>query len=330
MTGFFQRLRPKRKREADQTVPAAPATAAEAGSGDAGSAADETTAAKTDKVEEQPTLAATRPIIPTPPKEAPGFPQLVAGCAQSVGMQRDHNEDALYMLTTTLASDTRNIAFGLYIVADGMGGHQHGEVASALAIRAMSSYIVHNIYIPLLSVTPQEQEKSIQEIMHEGVLEANQTILANALGGGTTLTAVLVFGDQLTFAHVGDSRAYLVQENSVEVVTRDHSLVKRLEELGQITSQEAAIHPQRNVLYRALGQGEPFEPDIFTAPVPNGEHLLLCSDGLWGLVPPGRILEFIKNSSSPQSACQKLIEAANAAGGPDNISAILVKLPEKT
>jgi serine/threonine protein phosphatase PrpC len=231
------------------------------------------------------------------------------------------------MLTTTLASDTRNIMFGLYIVADGMGGHQHGEVASALAIRAMSGHIVRNIFDPLLAISPQEQDQSIQEIMSTGVMEANQAILTHALGGGTTLTAALIFGDQLTIAHVGDSRAYLITENTVEVMTRDHSLVKRLEELGQITPEEAATHPQRNVLYRALGQGEPFEPDIFTAPTPRGERLLLCSDGLWGLVPQEKILEFVKTSATTQQACQKLIEAANTAGGPDNISAILVRLP---
>ncbi len=304
MTEFFQRFFPKRKRSLNEvaTIP----------------------------VKELTTAEVPSPAVSVAPQEVVGFPQLVAGCAQSIGLQRDHNEDALYMLTTTLASDTRNIVFGLYIVADGMGGHQHGEVASALAIRAMSSHIVRNIYTPLLAVTPPEQDQSILEIMQTGVLEANQTILSHALGGGTTLTAVLVFGDQLTFAHVGDSRAYLIRANTVEVVTRDHSLVKRLEELGQITPQEAATHPQRNVLYRALGQGEPFEPDIFTAPVPHGEHLLLCSDGLWGLVTQEKILEFINISSSPQSACQKLIEAANAAGGPDNISAILVKMPVQT
>ena len=301
MTAFFQRFLPKRKRAATDidTVP----------------------------VKEQTPVETPSSAGISAHSEAITFPQLVSGCGQSVGLQRDHNEDAIFMLTTTLASDTRNILFGLYIVADGMGGHQHGEVASALAVRVMSGHIIRNIFTPLLAVTPQGQDQTIQEIMQAGVLEANQTILTQALGGGTTLTAILVLGDQITFAHVGDSRAYLVKADSVEVITRDHSLVKRLEELGQITAEEAAIHPQRNVLYRALGQGEPFEPDLFTAPIPRGEHLLLCSDGLWGLVPQEKILEFVNNSASPQVACQKLIEAANTAGGPDNISAILVKLP---
>ena len=204
---------------------------------------------------------------------------------------------------------------------------KRGLVASALAIRAMSGYVIQNIYTQLLAVTPIEQDQSIQEIMKAGVMEANHAILTHALGGGTTLTAVLIFGDQLTFAHVGDSRAYLVKNNSVDIFTKDHSLVKRLEELGQITAEEAATHPQRNVLYRALGQGEPLEPDIFTAPLPQGGHLMLCSDGLWGLVTQENILELVNSSASPQLACKKLIESANAAGGPDNISAILIKLP---
>ncbi len=301
MTSFFQRILPKRKRSSsdEDTVP----------------------------VKEQPTSAIITPAEAAPPVKIIGFAQLAAGCWQSIGLQRDHNEDALFTLTTTLATDTRNIMFGLYIIADGMGGHQNGEVASALAIRAMSGHVIQNIYAQLLAVTPHEQDRSIQEIMQAGVMEANHTILTHALGGGTTLTAVLVFGDQLTFAHVGDSRAYLVKNDSVEVFTQDHSLVKRLEELGQITAEEAAVHPQRNVLYRALGQGEPLEPDVFTAPLPEGGHLLLCTDGLWGLVTKENILEIVNSSANPQSACQKLIEAANAAGGPDNISAILIKLP---
>lgn len=303
MTAFFQRLLPKRKQAARdvETIP----------------------------VKAQTAVPASSPTDEPASGQDTGYPQLAAGCSQSIGLQRDHNEDALFMLTSTLASDTRNIPFGLYIVADGMGGHQHGEVASALAVRAMSSYIVRNIFTPILAVTPQDQDRSIQEVMQAGVVEANRTILANALGGGTTLTAVLVLGDQLTIAHVGDSRAILVKRDSVEVITRDHSLVKRLEELGQISADEAAVHPQRNVLYRALGQKEPFEPDIFTAPVPPGEHLLICSDGLWGVVSQEKIIDFVKNSPSLQVACQKLIDAANTAGGPDNISAILVRLPQK-
>ena len=256
-------------------------------------------------------------------------PQLIAGCSQSVGIQREHNEDAVFTLTTTLVSDTRYINFGLYIVADGMGGHEHGEVASAVAVRAMAEYVFQNCYTPLFSQSPSPPEKSLQEIMQEGVQAAHRSIKMQAPGGGTTLTSVLIFGDQLTIAHVGDSRAYSVKpDGRMEVLTRDHSLVKRLEELGQISSEEAAVHPQRNVLYRALGQGEPFDAEVTTSPLPRSGYLLVCSDGLWGVITDDMIFKTISIAPSPAAACQFLVSAANAAGGPDNISAILVRLPE--
>jgi serine/threonine protein phosphatase PrpC len=256
-------------------------------------------------------------------------PQLVAGCSQSVGMQRDHNEDAIYTLTTTLVSDTRHFNFGLYIVADGMGGHKHGEMASGIGVRAMAEHIFQNCYTSLFSQLPSPPEKSLQEIMQDGIQVAHKSIQKQATGGGTTITAVLVLGDQLTIAHVGDSRAYAIKpDGHMQVLTRDHSLVKRLEELGQITAEEAAVHPQRNVLYRALGQGEPFDAEITTLPLPKSGYLLVCSDGLWGVISNDTIFNMISIAPSPAAACQFLVSAANSAGGPDNISAILVRLPE--
>lgn len=256
-------------------------------------------------------------------------PQLIAGCAQSTGRQRDHNEDALFTLTTTLTSDHSNMPFGLYIVADGMGGHQHGELASGIAVRSMASYVVRKLYMPLLSVKPSSPDESLQEIMQEGVLEAQKAIIKQVPGGGTTLTAALILGNQMTIAHVGDSRAYIIESGGkMEMLTRDHSLVKRLVELGQISQDEAANHPQRNVLYRALGQGEPFEPDVNSIHLPESGQLLICSDGLWGVLSEEELLQAVEASSTPEQACQRLIDAANEAGGPDNITAILVRLPE--
>ena len=255
-------------------------------------------------------------------------PQLIVGCSQSVGRQRDHNEDALFTLTTTLTSDYGNVPFGLYIVADGMGGHQHGEIASGIAIRVVAGLVVRKLYTTLLSVKHSPPEQSLLEIMQEGVMEAHRTITRQVPGGGTTLTAVLILGNQMTVAHVGDSRAYSISPNgSMEILTRDHSLVKRLIELGRITTDEAAVHPQKNVLYRALGQGEPFDPDLNTMQLPDSGYILLCSDGLWGVVPDEDIRRLVLEAETPEDACIKLIEAANEAGGPDNITAILVRLP---
>lgn len=269
-------------------------------------------------------------VVAVKPKKYPmDPPQLIVGCAQSVGMQRDHNEDSLFTLTTALSSADSNLPFGLYIVADGMGGHQHGEQASEMAVRILGAHTIGELYSPLFSPNPTPPSSSIKEIMDDGVQTAHRQILREVQGGGTTLTAVLIRGEQMTIAHVGDSRAYSISEDGkMEALTRDHSLVQRLVELGQITDQEAAVHPQKNVLYRALGQGEPFSPDISTSPTPKGGYLLICSDGLWGVVPEEEMAKAILESANPQEACSAMVAAANEAGGPDNITAILVHLPD--
>lgn len=253
--------------------------------------------------------------------------QLIAGCGQSVGKQRELNEDSLLALTATMAGNSGNLPFGLYIVADGMGGHQFGEVASNAAIRTVAGYIMRKFQPHLFQVSADPMEESFQEIMQAAVREAQRSIQKEAPGSGTTLTAALVVGQQITVAHVGDSRAYFIYpDGRVEPITRDHSLVKRLEELGHITPEEAANYPHRNVLYRALGQGEILDPDIFTVGFPQPGYLLVCSDGLWGVITEQDLVRSIKEASNLQRACQNLVNAANTAGGPDNISVILVQL----
>ncbi len=254
-------------------------------------------------------------------------PQLLVASGQSVGRQRELNEDSLFSLTTTVAGNNSNPPFGLFIIADGMGGHQYGEVASNVAIRTISGYVMKKFHSTLFNLPALPLDESLQEIAQAAVMEAQRAVLREAPGSGTTVTAALVLGQQLTISHVGDSRAYLLyNEHRMEAVTRDHSLVRRLEELGQITPAEAAVHPQRNVLYRALGQGETLEPDVVTTPFPVGGYLLLCSDGLWGVVPEDEIRKIIYEAPTIQRACQNLTSAANSAGGPDNISVILVQL----
>jgi serine/threonine protein phosphatase PrpC len=283
----------------------------------------------------QENLADTDKLTPKHKPELPpesqrlDLPQFIIGCGHSVGKQRDHNEDAMFTLTTNLIASDSQIPFGLYIIADGMGGHQHGEIASSVAARTLAASVIKNIYLSYLGISDRQHEESIQEILQEGVQLAHSEIIAAAQGGGTTLTAALLMGEQMTIAHVGDSRAYILYPDGIrETLTHDHSLVKRLEELGQITADEAAIHPQRNVLYRALGQGDPFQPDIATFPLPRSCHLLICSDGLWGVIREKEMLRLVNTAANPQQACQYLVDAANDSGGPDNISVILVRLPD--
>jgi serine/threonine protein phosphatase PrpC len=253
--------------------------------------------------------------------------QLIASAGQSVGKQREHNEDSLLLLTSTISGGVDGVPFGLYIVADGMGGHQFGEVASNAAVRIMGGNITKKFHSFLYNLPTQSMQESLQEVMESSIMEAHQYVQREAPGSGTTVTAALVLGQQVTIAHVGDSRAYCVYPDArIEPITRDHSLVKRLEELGHLSKDEAANFPHRNVLIRALGQGETLEPDIFTIPFPQTGYLMICSDGLWGVISESDIYRSISEAPNLHRACQNMVEAANAAGGPDNISVILAQM----
>jgi protein phosphatase len=246
--------------------------------------------------------------------------------AQSVGRVRDHNEDVLLTLTSTFDGDEKIPSFGLYIVADGMGGHSLGERASAVAARSVAREVTKRVYLSLLSDSNDNEDRvPLQEVLLEALTQANVAVREAVGEGGTTGTAALVFNDQVIIGHVGDSRAYLITANGLEQLTRDHSLVRRLQELGQLTQAEAAVHPQRNVLYRAIGQGEGLEVDVYTQRLAPDTKILLCSDGLWGLVEDDQILEVVRHAPSLQAACDKLVEMANDAGGHDNITTVLIQ-----
>ncbi len=259
-------------------------------------------------------------------KEKRKVGQYIYGTCQSVGRQREHNEDALFAMSSVMREGETEFPFGLFIVADGMGGHQHGEVASGAAIRALSGYLMQRLIVPMMTGTAASIDSSLQELMEQGFEEAQDAVIQTAPGGGTTLTAALVVGDQVTIGHVGDSRAYFaLTDGELEPITKDHSLVKRLLELGQINEKEASVHPQRNVLYRAVGQTEPYRPDIETLTFPSPGSLMICSDGLWGVVGKTNLQKALRKTGSQIEICQRMVDMANQAGGPDNISVVLVQ-----
>jgi protein phosphatase len=252
---------------------------------------------------------------------------LVAAFAQSTGKQRDHNEDSLFLATCTLTNQQQKYPFGVYVVADGMGGHSNGEIASGMAARGFGKNLLSILFPWLVDHSFSIEKEAIENIILEAIKETHQLIAQNAPGGGTTLTAALVLLDQVMIVHVGDSRAYYIsREGNIQVLTRDHSFVRKLVEMGQITPEEAALHPQRNVLYRALGQSDTYEVDYSFIPLPEEGHLLICSDGLWGVVPEPELVRITNSFAHPEQIAQKLVDAANAAGGPDNITAILVRI----
>ncbi len=252
--------------------------------------------------------------------------QYIVGSGQSTGLQRDHNEDAIFVMSSTLADGNSDVPVGVFIIADGMGGHLNGEIASGVAARMMARAILSRLYLKVLDPENEPMEESLQEVMEHGIHDAQRAVMRNAPGGGTTMTAALVIGEQVTIAHVGDSRAYFVYpDGRMQRVTKDHSLVQRMVELEEITEDEAKTHPHRNVLLRAIGQMEPYRPDIQTHQIPRQGRMLLCSDGLWSVVPENEIFRIVNGGSNLSMVCQSLVEAANNAGGPDNISVIVVE-----
>jgi protein phosphatase len=258
-----------------------------------------------------------------------GVRRLVLGAAQSTGIERTHNEDALFYMIGRADGQEPLPDFGVFIVADGMGGHRSGEVASSISVRTVARKITAETIVHLFDFDAPAEAPSLQELVQEALEEANLAVVDRVPGGGTTLTVAVMLGEQITIGHVGDSRAYLITRDEARALTRDHSLVQRLVELEQLTEEEAALHPQRNVLWNAIGQGANLKVDVFTEPVPHGGYMLVCSDGLWGTVPESDIRRIVLDAADPQTACDELIQAANRAGGPDNITAILIYFPSE-
>ncbi len=266
------------------------------------------------------------PVEAAPPPESPVDGRMQVGWITDVGQQRTSNEDAILVVQADHQGQSAMSPFGLFVLADGMGGHQWGEVASSLAVRVVARHVVEQIYLVALECQEHSSDQpSLKEVLEEAVNLASVAVSEAAPGGGTTVTCALLLNDHAYIASVGDSRAYLVARGQIDRVTRDHTLVDRLVELGQLTSAEAANHPQKNVLYRAVGQGGLLEVDVFSRTLGPGQALLLCSDGLWGMVEEAEMLQTIDEAPSAQAACQALVVAANRAGGRDNISAILIK-----
>ena len=257
---------------------------------------------------------------------APGV--FSVGWATDVGRVRSHNEDAIFVFTGEQESSNAVLPFGLFMLADGMGGHQSGEVASALALRESARQLMSQVYLPLLSGTTRDSDQpSLTDVVREAIVRANRAVVQGFPGSGCTLTCGMVLGDRLFIGHVGDSRAYFLRMGQPpRQLTKDHSLVNRLMEMGQLTEAEAAVHPQRNVLYRAIGQAGILEVDVLTYALEPGDRLLLCSDGLWGLLEEDEMWRVVGRASTPRRACTQLVDAANAAGGNDNISVVLVEV----
>jgi protein phosphatase len=235
--------------------------------------------------------------------------RLVFAAATDVGRMRKNNEDS-YLSSQPVAA-----------VADGMGGHSAGEVASAIAIEELAA---------LRGRGPWENETAATDDLKQAILRANRRIREMAAtdrklnGMGTTLVALLEDGDMVHVANVGDSRGYLLRQGELSQVTVDHSLVQELVDDGRLSPEDAERHPQRSVITRALGTDPEVEFDLFTYKLQVGDRLLLCSDGLSDVVEPAQIRKVLLRVRNAHRAARELVTVANAHGGPDNITVIVV------
>lgn len=227
------------------------------------------------------------------------------GARTDVGRMRDHNEDNFIAVPP------------LYAVADGMGGHQAGEVASEIAINVLQQQAPTTLDANALSNAVITANYAIMRAVEDG---------HGAEGMGCTLTAAMVQGERLLIAQVGDSRAYLLHQSRLQQITRDHSLMSLLIETGQITPEEAETHPKRSVITRALGGSVDTVPDIYELNVSAGDRLLLCSDGLSNMVNEEDLTEILARFRDPQRCANQLIKRANMNGGCDNITAVVVDI----
>lgn len=227
------------------------------------------------------------------------------GSRTDIGCLRDHNEDSLA------------VSPPLYVVADGMGGHAAGEVASEIAVDTIVAAAPARVDAQGLADAVVEANREVMEASHDG---------RGREGMGCTVTAAMLEGERLVIAQVGDSRAYLLHKGQLQQVTRDHSLMTELIEAGEITPEEARVHPKRSVITRALGSDPLMQPDIYELNVEAGDRLLLCSDGLSTMLTDDRIADTLNRIGDAQRCASQLVNEAIEAGGYDNVTVIVVDI----
>lgn len=227
------------------------------------------------------------------------------GSRTDIGCLRKHNEDSLI------------VSPPLFVVADGMGGHAAGEVASEIAVNVIAEHTPVNADASQLG-------KAVEAANREIILAAQDG--RGREGMGTTVTAAVLEGERLVIAQVGDSRAYLLHQGKLQQLTRDHSLMADMIEAGQLTEEEARVHPNRSVITRALGSDPSTQPDLYEINVEAGDRLLLCSDGLSGMITDKEVEGVMSRVRDPQRCANVLVSEAISAGGHDNVTVIVVDI----
>ena len=272
--------------------------------------------------------------------------KLVASAQTDRGRIREVNEDTVW---AEVHHTNDNKPIGLFSICDGMGGHMGGKYASYWATEAIKHVFAELFFSEdpreTSLLTKEEREiihnrnhaineadlSDIERLVHSAILTANRVVYEyaqhkpnQAANAGTTISMLFIYDDQAIVANVGDSRTYLIRNHNLEQISKDHSLVARLVATGQILPDEVYTHPHRNIIFRFIGQQELEEVDIYHCNLQTGDRFLLCSDGLWEMISSDQeIVNIIETAENTQRACQSLIEAANLAGGEDNIGVVV-------
>lgn len=311
------------------------ATTEEAAAPESGDGLDEAVDAET---EERSFTQGARAYRVTPRDAAPSpFPQgarILIGTATDVGLSRsgERNEDSLAALVLNLGHDSHLQPLALGVVADGLGGHVNGQDASRLVTRVLVEHILHAAALPLIGLPADAQATAdgLDAVLIEGAELANGSLCTtntecNA-DMGSTLVAALLFDGTAYVVNAGDSRGYLFDGEQLHRITTDHSLVEQLIAGGLVTPEERYSHPQRNQIYRSLGDEPEMQFDLFTQKLQPGMRLLLCSDGLWEMVRDDEMARILGETDNPQEACDQLMRAANQHGGEDNVTAVVIEV----
>lgn len=228
------------------------------------------------------------------------------GSRTDIGYVRDHNEDSLIIIPP------------LFAVADGMGGHEAGEIASEITVNTLAELAPSHLDAEGLTAAVEAANHNVMKAPRQGI---------GRDGMGTTLTAAMLEGERLLIAQVGDSRAYLLHKGHLQQITRDHSLMADLIEAGQITPEEARVHPNRSVITRAIGSDIHMRPDIYELNVDAGDRILLCSDGLSSMISNNAIESIMRRQSDAQHCADELVTAALENGGADNVTVVVADVP---
>ncbi len=271
--------------------------------------------------------------LPTEPNAADAAAQrhqsldLDIGHRTDIGLLRDTNEDSLLVLKFVWNNNAISRPAGLLAVADGMGGHESGEIASGMLVQSLARHAAVE-WLPSV-IAPDSESADASAWLVETIQAINGEIYEQAHDGGfemgTTVVATLIVGDQAIIAHVGDSRAYRVNAGGIERLTIDHSLVESLILAKQLSREEARVYPHGNVIYRTVGDQPQVMVDVQSVRLMPGDMLLLCSDGLSGMLSDEMIHRLVIDADTPQAACDLLVDSANQAGGEDNCTAVIIR-----